>query len=64
MPHYHPFFITFNCLLLLDSEVLNSNSVMGNVHLRKKKTRPTKQENALNPAVLALEFNRAPALFR
>lgn len=25
---------------------------------------PTKQENALNPAVLALQFNRAPALFR
>lgn len=36
---------------------------MGNVHLRKKKT-PTKQENALNPAVVALQFNRAPALFR
>lgn len=30
---------------------------------RGKKT-PTKQENALNPAVLALQFNRAPALFR
>lgn len=31
--------------------------------MREKKT-PTKQENALNPAVLALQFNRAPALFR
>lgn len=36
---------------------------MGNAHLRKKNT-PLKQENALNPAVVALQFNRAPALFR
>lgn len=31
---------------------------------RERKKTPTKQENALNPAVLALQFNRAPALFR
>lgn len=58
-------FTPFSCLFLFDSEVLNLNSVMGNVHLKKeRKKTPTKQENALNPAVLALQFNRAPALFR
>lgn len=50
MPCYRSFSLLSACLFLFDPEVLDLTSVMGNVYLKKT---PTKQENALNPAVSA-----------